>query len=157
MAYTATVSSPMKHAERISHNLGIYAGKVDVASYHATLIKITGITDYFVTGGVSGFTAGLIAVIPTGISENGYGAEWIYDDGAFKCYKPSAATTLGVSVISSGAAIPIYFASAAGTLVSSSAAGTGTYALPIVAAAASEAATNDDIGEIGFIAIGFIR
>ena len=156
MAYVHTVTSPMKHAERISQNLGIYAGKVDVASYHATLVEISGITKHFVTGGVAGFTGGIIAVIPTGLSESGYAGEWNYDEGSFKFYKPTASTTLSLTIASSAAAIPLYYANVTHAIVASSADGTGTVALPIVAAVGEEAATNDDIGAMGFVAIGFI-
>lgn len=151
MAYSATVSTPLSKCERISRSLGVLAGKVNVASYNTTLIEITAITKYFVTGGVSGFTQGIIAVLPTGISDNGHDFVWDYATGAFKCYTPTAATIAVDSNVGAGAAL--LFASGGGTaaLHATSAVGNFTYS-----GAASEASNDDDVGEIGFIAIGFI-
>ena len=146
MGYTASVSSPLKRAERISRSFGFYAGKCNVTDYDSgTLLEITGITRYFVTGGVSGFTQGIVAVIPTGVSDNGHTFEWDYTTGAFKAYKP---TQIVISGSSTGVAVT--YDSALATLQAVSKEGT------LISAAAEETGATD-VGEVGFIAIGFIK
>jgi len=154
MAYEVTVTTPMKQCERISRSLGLLAGKCNVTTYNTTLVEITAITKYFVTGNVSGFTKGIIAVIPTGVSDNGHTFEWDYTTGAFKCYKPTAATTGSLTIIDStgGTAVELV-----GGKLAATAASTTVSLTPMVAAAADEAADDTDCGEVGFIAIGFVR
>ncbi len=145
MAYEVTVTTPMKQCERISRSLGLLAGKCNVTTYNQTLAEITAITKYFVTGNVSGFTKGIIAVVPTGVSDNGHTFEWDYTTGAFKCYKPtniSVDSTLGgQTLLWTSGDTALHATSAVGSLV----------------AEAAEAANDTDCGEVGFIAIGFVR
>ena len=143
MAYTATVTSPMKQAERISRNLGVFVGKCDVTSYNSTLAEITDITKHFVPSSVSGFTQGIIAVVPSGVSDNGHIFEWDYTTGAFKCYKPTQ-----VAIINSTEGTNVELVG--GQLAATAAATT-------ISAVAVEAADDTDCGEVGFIAIGFVR
>ena len=143
MAYTATVTTVMKEAERISRSFGFIAGKCNVTSYNTTLAEITDITKYFVPSSVSGFTKGIVAVIPTGVSDNGHIFQWDYTTGAFKCYKP---TKIGIIDSTGGTAVE---------LVGSSLAATG--AATTLSSVAVEASDDDDCGEVGFIAIGFVR
>lgn len=184
-AYAATVSTPLNRCERISRSLGMFAGKVNVTNYNTTIAEITGITKYFVTGGVSGFTQGLIAVVPQGASDNGHIMQWDYNTGAFKCYKPTAAVTPTGTVtqptFAGSAAVPtlavidstlgVNVELIAGQLAATAAATSlsvdtytpaGVVSQPTFAgvassaAAATEAAIDDDCGQVGFIAIGFI-
>lgn len=152
MAYTASVSSPMKDAERISRSLGIYAGTVNISSYNTTLVKITGITKFFVTGGVAGFTQGILAVVPTGISDSGFELRWNYATGAFNAYRP---TNVDIPVDSNvGAGAALLFASGGGTGALHATSAVGDV---VLTASAQEAANDDNIGKCGFIAIGFVR
>ena len=146
MAYDATVTSPMVAAERISRSFGLYAGKCNIADYDSgTILEITAITKFFVTGGQSGWLHGLVAVTPTGVSDNGHTFSWDYASGAFKCYKP---TQIVFSGSSTGVAVTWDSALTAFQAVSKE----GT-----TAAAAAEETGATDCGEIGFIAIGFVR
>ncbi len=155
MAYTATVSTPLNKCERISPSLGVLAGKVSVSSYNTTLTTITGITKYFVTGSVAGFTQGIVAVIPSGLSDSGYGFQWDYTTGAFKCYTPTVATTHAVNLTLGTTGGAVVWSSAEGLQVSGT---SGSFnVVASVAAPGSEAANDTDCGTISFVAIGFIR
>lgn len=146
MAYIALITSPMKKAERISRSFGFFAGKCNVTDYDSgTILEITGITKYFATGGVSGFTHGLVAVIPTGMSDNGHAFEWNYASGAFKAYTP---TTITISGSGTGAGLTVDLA--LNTVQAVSTQGT-------VVAAGTEVSAATDVGEVGFIAIGFLK
>ena len=158
MAYTSAVTtSPIgSGAERISRNLGIFAGKCNVTDYDSgTLLEITGITRNFIASTVSGYTHGIIAVIPQGLSDEGLEFKWDYTTGAFNAYYPTSlsipvtsGTAYGaLSMVTAGGSI-----TAAGKLAAVSAVGTLT--AEVVAA---EATALTDVGEISFIAIGFIR
>lgn len=155
--YAATVSSPLKECERISRSIGLFSGKYNLTNYNATLAKQTGVTKHFVVGGVAGFTQGILAVIPSGVSDAGYSFEWDYAAGAFKAYFPTGATTEGLSVSSSAPGTPIYFCSSANAFVGTNATATGTIGIVVDGGPGSEAATDDDCGSVGFIAIGFVR
>lgn len=161
MAYTATISSPMNRAERISRSFGFFAGKCNITSYHTTLAEITGITRYFATGGVSGFTQGILAVIPQGVSDKGYTFEWDYTTGAFKCYKPTSITatalTIAVDSALSGSVLLFDSGGGAGSLHATSAVGNIVVPASAYSNTATEASVDDDCGEVGFIAIGFVR
>lgn len=160
MAYTAAVTTPLKQAERISRSFGMYAGKCNISEYNTTLLEITGITRYFKTGGVSGFTGGIVAVVADQVSENGYLVQWDYATGAFKAYRPSniVATTLGVAVnsdVSSGT-IAVIYGSGEKVLHATSGVGSLDVVQAAVTSAATEASNSDDVGEVSFYAIGFI-
>ena len=144
-AYAATVTTPLNRAERISRSLGMIAGKYNLTNYNTTLVKQTSVTKYFATGGVSGFTQGIIAVIPTGVSDNGHVFEWDYTTGCFKAYRP---TTITVSGSATGAGLTIDLGIPAVQAVSTQ----GT-----LTAVATESADDVDVGEVGFIAIGFVK
>ena len=161
MAYEATVASPLKECERVSRSIGIFSGKYDLNNYNASILKQTSITKHFVTGGVAGFTGGIIAVVPSGASDEGYVFEWDFASGGFKAYFPSATTELLVTAyISSGIATamtPIYFCSSANAFVGTNATAIGSFPAILAAKPATEADTDDDCGEVSFMAIGFIR
>ncbi len=56
MAYTATFTATLPTPERISRNLAVITGTVNLSEYHATLAEITDITKYF-SKGVKAVTA----------------------------------------------------------------------------------------------------
>ncbi len=151
--YTASVTSPMKHAERLSRSLGIFVGKVNVTGYNASLVEITGITRYFVDIAHTGaqpvkYAKGVVSCTPCGASDNGHIFEWNSTDGSFKVYKP---TTINMDSTIAGQVVQ---ADAAG--------GTGfelhcTSATGSIYATATEVATDCDCGEVTFVAIGFVR
>jgi len=143
--YAATVTTPLKKCERISRSMGILAGKYNLTNYNTTLIQQTAITKYFATGGVAGFTGGIIAVVPSGVSDNGHSMVWDYATGAFKAYKP---TNIVVSGSATGASVTLL-------LTENSIAAASTEGS--VVAAATEASADDDCGEISFVAIGFVK
>jgi hypothetical protein len=165
MAFSVTVNSPMKNAERISRSLGIYAGQVTISSYATTLVECTAITKYFKDVAHTGATAalfphGIVSCECDAISESGFAWRWDATTGAFECYYPTsvAATTLGVAVnsdVSSGTIAVIY---GSGEKVLHATSGVGT--LDVVQAATetagSEANANDAVGTVNFIAIGLI-
>ncbi len=152
MPYLANITSPMGSAERISRNIGVYAGKIDLTSYNTTLIEITGITKYFKTGGVAGFTQGIVAVVCDPVSENGYAVQWDYGTGAFKAYVSSGVAIPVDSNVGAGATLLFESGGGAGVIHATSAVGTITVANTVQV----EAANDDDVGNIGFVAIGFI-
>ena len=154
MAYTSAVTtSPMgSGAERISRNLGMFAGKCNVTDYDSgTLLEITGITRNFIASTISGYTHGILAVIPQGLSDAGYEFKWDYTTGAFEAFYPTAMTcpiksnSVGDSTLTwkSGVEGQLYATSKIGNIV--------------IQGAAKEATGVTDVGEISFIAIGFIR
>ncbi|MBU2052502.1 hypothetical protein KKH13_04835 [Patescibacteria group bacterium] len=150
MAFSATVISPMKNAERISRSLGVFAGKVTIASYATTLVKCSDITKYFyptANATTGGFTHGLCSVQIDGPSSGGFIVQWDYTTGAFKCYTP---TTLVYSGSATGGAVT--WGSALGRVGMACASTPGTFQ-----AVAGEAVANDAIGTFGFVAVGFIR
>jgi len=144
--YAATVTTMLQNAERIGKNIGIYAGKYNLTNYNTTLVTQTAITKFFRVSGVSGFTQGILSVIPTGVSDNGHTFEWDYTTGAFKAYKPT--NIVMNSDVSTGATVL--------ALTGQNAAVHATSAVGNIIGTALEAASNVDCGEVGFIAIGLI-
>lgn len=146
MAFSVTVSSPMKKADRISRNLGVYAGKITISSYATTLVECTAITKFFKDGGQSGFTKGLVSVTPSAISESGFAFSWDYTTGAFRCFCPTA-------IVFSGSATGgnVTWGSALGRVGMAAASVPGTFIAP-----GKEAVANDAVGTVSFVAIGFI-
>jgi hypothetical protein len=149
MAFSATVISPMKQAERVSRSFGIYAGKVSIASYATTLVKCSDITKFFKPSGngtTGGFTHGIVTVQIDGPSSNGFLVKWDYTTGAFQCFLPTA---LSFSGSATGGAVT--WASALGRVGMAAASVPGTH-LDV----AREAVSNDAVGTFGFVAIGMI-
>jgi len=75
-AYAASVVKDTPRVERISRNLGILHGEVNITNYNSTLVEIEDITDYFVR----------VLTVVAGISDEGYLFEWVDASGAFKAY-----------------------------------------------------------------------
>ncbi len=150
--YAAAVTTPMVQVERVSRSLGVIAGKVNVSNYNTTLLEITGITRYFRNSAVAGFTKGTIAVVSEGFSSNGYLVRWDNTTGAFRCFYANNALSIPVdSNVASGAALIFQSGGGAAALHATSAVGNIT----VAAAAALEVATDVNIGDINFVAIGF--
>lgn len=151
-AYTASVTSPMPKAERLSRSLGIFVGKVNVTGYNATLVETTGITKYFVpitnTASGSSYPKGVLSCTPCGASDNGHIFEWNATSGAFKAYKP---TTILMDSTIAGKVLQCDVAGGTGTELHSTSATGSIYGV------ATEAATDCDCGEVTFVAIGLIR
>ena len=152
MAFSISVKSPMKHAERISRSVGIFAGQISISSYATTLIECTQITRHFIPIGNTETTAalfpkGLISVVADPISDSGFLFRWDATTGAFQCYYPTSivfsgsATGGNLTWDSALAGVGMQCASAPGTFFS----------------VGREAAANDLVGKVNFVAIGFIR
>jgi hypothetical protein len=170
MAYTATVVSPMKRAERICRSMGIYSGKVAVSEYNQTLAEITAITKYFKptsNATTGGFRDGIVTVQFEGPSSLGYLAQWDYTTGSVKCFYADKSTsptasgliTLLASATMSAANNPVLWNNGTAALGSTGTAGTTPVTVTVsavTAAAASECANAVNAGTFGFIAIGFI-
>ena len=156
-AYAATVTTPMNGPERISRSLGVLAGKVSISNYNAILAEITGITRYFKTGGIAGFTSGIISVACEGFTSNGYLARWNPTDKAFDCFyaKNIAAVSIPVdSNVASGAAL--LFGSGGGAAALHATSAVGNITMTVSAGVAVEVADDVDIGDVTFLAVGFI-
>ena len=154
MAYTSAVTtSPIgSGAERISRNLGLVMGKCNVTDYDSgTLLEITGITRNFIASTVSGYTHGIIAVIPQGFSDEGYEFKWDYTTGAFEAYYPTS-ITVPVTSAAPGVVVTWDSANCPTKLICTSKIGN-----VVMQGAAQEATGITDVGEVSFIAIGFIR
>jgi hypothetical protein len=146
MAYTATVTSPMDTPERISRSLGLYAGTVTIDSYNTTLVEITGITRYFKTG-----TGTILCVTPSGPTDSGYNLTWNFASNAFKAVL-SSTVAIPVDSAVGGSALLFDSGGGAGALHATSAVGS----IVLAGAVFEEAANDDDIGSVSFIAIGFV-
>jgi hypothetical protein len=168
MAYTVTVTSPMKKAERISRSLGIYAGKCDISAYAtADLAEITAITKFFVdvahTGAVNVKMAkGVLSCIANGPSDNGHIFEWNATGGYFECFKPSgvpvASGSTTITIGTSAGGVAVLWDSANNRFQCTTNSGTITTTIVGTTSAAVVATQMaGDAGEITFTAIGFIR
>lgn len=152
MAFSVTVQSPMNKAERVSRSLGVFAGKVTISSYNTTLVECTAITKYFVDVGntetsAALFPKGIVSMVVDPISESGFAWRWDATTGAFQCYYPT-------SIVFSGSA------TGGNVTWDSALAGVGMQAASVPGTFYSigrEAADNDAVGAVNFVAIGFIR
>lgn len=168
MAYTTTVTSPMKKAERISRSLGVYVGKCDISVYAvADVAEITAITKMFVDVGHTGavnakFAKGVLSCTPSGPSDNGHIFEWNATGGYFECFKPSgipvASGTTTITIGTSAGGTAVLWDSANNRFQCTTNSGTITTTI-VGTTSAAVAATQmaGDAGEITFTAIGFIR
>jgi hypothetical protein len=148
-AYAATVTSSFISPVKVDPVVGIrmFTGKCDITNYNQTLAEITGITGKFQS---------LFQVIVTGISDNGYLVRWDASGNAFKAYYPTntaAAHTHSIAVTAgtTGDAVT----NNAGVLESTGGQDlTSESGGAITAAAASEVASDVDVGVVEFIAVG---
>ena len=151
MAFSVTVKSPMKNAERISRSLGMFAGQITISSYATTLVECTAITKYFKPIGSTETTAalfphGIVSMVVDPISESGFCWRWDATTGAFDCYYPTSivfsgsATGGNLAWDSALAGVGMQCGSAPGTFKS----------------IGREATANDAVGTVNFVAVGFI-
>jgi hypothetical protein len=165
-AYASAVTKYTKDVQRISRDLGILCGKIDITNYNSTTTEETNITRYFKPSAVSGIEKGIISLTVVS-SENGYVLGFNKSTGKFKAYRSPAATTTGNVVIVGGGvgeAIGINPDTNAGVLSKAAATNRtipiatflGATAPAIAAAAFAEVADDTDLGTFDFIAIGFI-
>ena len=167
-AYASAVTLYTPRVERISRNLGIAAGRIDITNYNATTTEETTITRLFKASGVAAITKGILSLqIVT--SENGY--IWAFDKstGKFKVYYSPVrthghdftivkgaivmSTELGLSADATSATINNNTIAATRVLAKA----TGPVVSETLAATAlTELATDVDAGTADFMAIGFI-
>jgi hypothetical protein len=167
MAFSISVESPMKGAERISRSLGVYAGKVSITSYSQTLVECTAITKYFVPTGnatTGGYKDGIVSCQIDGPSSAGYIVRWDHTTGGFRCFSPVKSTTptgnlvIVASATMSAAGVPVLWNQTTGALGNTGTAGTAPITInALVEAAAPQAAANTLIGTFSFVAVGFVR
>jgi len=167
MAFSITVESPMKGAERISRSLGVYAGKVSITSYSQTLVECTAITKYFVPTGnatTGGYKDGIVSCQIDGPSSGGYIVRWDHTTGAFYCFAPTKGTTptgtiaLTGSAAMSAAGVPVLWNQTTGALGNTGTAGTAPITINAIAdGVAPQAAANVTIGTFSFVAVGFVK
>jgi len=103
-AYASTVTLHTPRVERISKNLGILAGKIDITNYNTTTAEETDITRNFKASGVSGLEKGILSLQVVS-SENGYVLGFNKSTGKFKAYNgPTATPTITVTQLGALAA-----------------------------------------------------
>lgn len=164
-AYASTVTLYTPNVQRISRDLGIIAGRIDITNYNATTTEETGITRYFKPSGVAAITKGILSLQVIS-SENGYFLSFNKATGKFKAWRYGGGTTAGNITVGGGAAgeaLGITPDTNAGALTKAAAT---ARAIPIAtlfgaaptvpAAAMTEVADDVDLGTFDFIAIGFV-
>lgn len=155
-AYAATVTSLMTKAVKLDNVVGIYlySGTVDITNYNQTLAEITAISGKF---------SSIISVLTEPVTESGYLLRWNSSSKAFEAYYPDAQHSHGL-IITKGAIgtnleVGLAADAAGTTLNNNTISATLTLDAPdpvanASAAAATEVASDTDLGTCGFIAIG---
>src|SRR4030067_664611 len=92
-AYASTVTIHTPKAERISRNLGMIAGKINITNYNATTTEETGITKYFLPSAVTGLEKGIVSFAVTHV-ENPYVFTFNGSTGKFKVYSQSGSAAI---------------------------------------------------------------
>ena len=141
-AYASTVTLDHVGAERISKNFGMIVGKCDITNYNTTGAEITDITKHFRT---------IKRVIVDGFSASGYLVRWNTTDKCFHAFYPraaqAAATTDKLTITASGS----------GNITDGqSVTVNAAFRSAVDVAAGSEVADDVAIGEVNFIALGFM-
>jgi len=167
-AYASSVTLYTPKCERISRNLGIVAGRINITNYNSTTTEETTITRLFKASGVAAIAKGIISLQIVS-AENGYLWGFIKSTGKFKLFQAPVqthghdftivkgaivmSTELGLSADATSATVnnntiaaTRILAKATGPVVSET----------LAAAGLSELATDVDAGEADFVAIGFI-
>lgn len=152
MAFSTTVKSPLKGAERISRNMGIFAGQITISSYATTVVECTAITRNFVAVDNTNATAalfphGIVSMVCDPISESGFCWRWDATIGGFECYYPTSFAFSG-----SGTGAAVTWDSALGAVGLQALSKEGSMLL-----VGKEALANDAPGTVNFTAVGFIR
>lgn len=93
-AYASSVTLYTPKAERISRNLGIVCGQIDITNYNSTTTEETTITRLFKASGTAAIAKGITSLVVTS-SEKGY--LWAFDKstGKFKIYQTATVTPAG--------------------------------------------------------------
>ncbi len=159
-AYTATVTSPLRHALKIDNvtGVGLYYGTCAVSNYNQTLAEITSITGKFKTAP---------HVVTEGVSSNGYLVRWDTTGKSFKAYYPDAVHTHTLYVAtgatdSSGARVnaatnSLAMNNAAASIAGIAAAsGSAGGIVQSTAVAGSQVASDVDVGSVKFVAYGIL-
>ncbi len=167
MAFSISVESPMKGAERISRSLGVYAGKVSITSYSQTLVECTAITKYFVptsNATTGGYKDGVISCQIDGPSSGGYLVRWDHTTGAFYCFaadkstSPTGNLVLVASATMSAAGVPVLWNQTTGALGNTGTAGTAPITInALTQAGGQQAVANALVGTFSFVAVGFVH
>jgi hypothetical protein len=84
-AYASTVTNTSNGIERISRNLGVLTGTIDITNYNATTTEETNITRYFKPSAQSGLEKGILFLSTTS-SEKGIVLGFNKTTGKFKAY-----------------------------------------------------------------------
>ncbi len=141
--YAATVTIDGQHRSRQRQGLAILTGKCNLTNYNTTLAELTDITKQFRT---------ILQVVADPVSDNGHLFRWNRTSKAFEAYKPVSAHTHVIPVTTGTAGNTV--TNNAGVLESSG--GEDLAASANTIAAGVEAASDTDVGEVGFIAVGLI-
>ena len=167
-AFASAVTITSQGCERISRNLGILTGKIDITNYNTTPTEITDITRYFKTSSETGLEKGIVFAQFTS-SENGYVLGFDKSTGKVKAYRatPSGTNSKPAIKITKGAVgssleTGLSADAAAATLNNNTIAATLTVTGDIVqaptftgtAAALTEVASDVDLGTFDFVVIG---
>lgn len=168
-AYASSVTLYTPRVERISKNLGLIAGQIDITNYNSTTTEETTITRLFKASGVAAIAKGILSLQIVS-SENGYIWTFVKATGKFKLYLPPAQThghdllIIGGQAAASTSALSVVTAVTLGkeaatnsTVAKADVATKGGVVSETLAAAAMTQLANDvDAGTADFIAIGFI-
>ena len=141
-SYASTVTLDSNRAERFSNNFGMVVGKCDITNYNTTGAEITAITKYFIKSP---------RVMTDGFSDNGYMVRWNTTDKCFHAYYPKSAqaavVTDKVTIAASGSA---------NITDGQSCTVAATFRSAVDVGAGSEVASDVDVGEVNFMAVGLI-
>lgn len=147
--YACTVTLDLEHAEPIHKGIHIVCGKADITNYNTTGAEITDITGLFVS---------LLRVICEGTSDNNYLVRWNTTDLCFHAFYPVTAHLHTITLSGTHAGNAVELSANANDAALGEAGGTGYTGITGIqnctAAAAGEVASDVDVGEVGFIAIG---
>ncbi len=150
-AYACTVTLVTPQVERVSRNFGMLVGVCDLTNYNTTGVEITDITDYFQT---------IKKVMCDGVSKNKYLVRWDETDKCFHAFYPVTAHLHTITLSGTHAGSAVELSANANGAALGEAGGTGytgiTGIQDCTAAAADEVANDVDIGEINFVAFGYM-
>lgn len=163
-AYASSVTLYTPNTQRISRNLGVLMGSIDITNYNSTTTEETDITDKFLASGQTGLDKGILALQITS-SEKGYVLQFDPTTGKFKAYEPGSnaigdITITAPTTLTSGSVTSV---ASALTIISSSLSDlmarikTNVNALTVTKGVAVEVADDTDLGTFRFTAIGLAR
>jgi len=141
-AYASAVTLHTPKAERISRNLGMIAGNIDITNYNSTTTEETDITRYFKNSSQVGLEKGILSLSVTS-SEKGYVLGFDKTTGKFIAYSPGALAIGDIAL-------------ATGDTYTDAAVNGAVNAITVTAGALSEVANDLDLGTFEFVATGFL-